>query len=93
MAEQLLAADVQDAEDAVNSNVSATLTQTQFDALVSFVYNVGAGAFSRGSVPEKLNAGNFDAALATMRLYYKSNGVISASLVARRADEIGQFLA
>jgi lysozyme len=93
MAEQLLAADVQDAEDAVNSNVSATLTQVQFDALVSFVYNVGGGAFARGSIPEKLNAGNFDAALATMRLYIKAGGTVSASLISRRADEIGQFLA
>lgn len=90
-ADQILAADLGDAENAVNSHVAADLSQAQFDALCSFVYNVGEGAFKRGTVPEKLNAGMYDAAASTMRLYVKINGLPSRSLALRRDDEIAQF--
>ena len=91
--ELILESDVITAENAINNNVSATLTQNQFDALVSFVFNIGVGAFLHGSVPEKLNNGQFDAAVATMKLYKNSNGEESPILVARRKSEAAQFLA
>src|SRR2546427_12829717 len=49
-ATSLLAADVRDAEDAVNSLVSVDISQAQFDALVSFTFNVGAGALRRSTL-------------------------------------------
>jgi lysozyme len=89
----LLAQDVQSAENTVNGNVSATLTQNQFDALVSFVYNIGAGAFLRGSVPQKLNNGDIAGATLTMRQYINSGGTYSGVLVSRRDSEVNQFYA
>jgi lysozyme len=87
----LLLQDVSTAESAVNNNVSVSLTQYQFDALVSFVYNIGSGAFVAGTVPEKLNNGDFSSATATMKLYTNSGGVRSSVLVARRNEEVAQF--
>ena len=92
--EDTLRADTQIAADAVNANVSATLTQNQFDALVSFVYNVGVSAFKHGTVPQKLNAGDFKAATDTMLRYvHDSTGAVNQSLAARRATEVAQFYA
>lgn len=52
---QLLAEDVKEAENAVNSCVMVTLNQNEFDALVSLVYNIGAGTFSSSTVLKKIN--------------------------------------
>lgn len=87
----LLAQDTADAQDAVDQYVTAPLNMEQRAALVSFVYNVGVGAFSRGSVPEKLNAGDFHGAAATMRRYIHAGGAINAGLVARREIEAATF--
>lgn len=57
----LLAADLQTAQRAINSQ-GLNLTQNQFDALVSFVFNVGAGAFRRSTLLKKLKEGNAQAA-------------------------------
>lgn len=93
VASMYLLDDVARAEDAVNSNVSATLSQGAFDALVSFVYNVGVKAFTSGSVPQKLNSGDVHAATNTMLLYNHVNGFADKALAARRADELSQFYA
>ena len=53
----LLIADAREAEHAVANAVHVSLTQEQFDALVSFVFNVGAGAFRSSTLLRKLNAG------------------------------------
>ena len=92
-ASMLLLQDIQTAENTVNGNVSAELTQSQFDALVSFVYNIGSGAFVNGSVPEKLNNGNFQGATDTMQLYTNSGGQRSSALITRRNSEVAQFYA
>ena len=52
---QLLAEDVKEAENAVNSCVMVTLNQNEFDALVSLVYNIGAGAFYSSTVLKEIN--------------------------------------
>lgn len=54
----LLEQDVEKAEDVINTVVKAPLTQNQFDALVSFVFNVGGGAFINSTLLKKLNAKN-----------------------------------
>ena len=55
---QYLREDVADAEAAVRKWVHAPLKQNQFDALVSFVFNVGAGNFASSSLLREVN---FDA--------------------------------
>jgi lysozyme len=61
-AERMFDADVAEAGAAVRRLVKAELTQAQFDALASLVYNVGAGAFSRSKMLRKLNAGDLTGA-------------------------------
>jgi lysozyme len=57
-ASRLLAQDVAAAEDTVNRLVKVPLSQNEYDALVSFVFNIGGGAFSRSTLLAQLNAGN-----------------------------------
>ena len=54
-AEDLLRRDVESAERAVLRLVNVPLTDGQFDALVSFTFNLGAGAFQRSTLRRKVN--------------------------------------
>lgn len=89
-AADLLAVDVGWAVDAVRSNVTVPLSQAQFDALVSFAYNVGAGAFARSTLVRRLNRYDPEASTEFDRWVYAS-GQVNAGLVARRASERAQF--
>lgn len=91
-ATELLAGDVREAEDAVNSLVSAPISQAQFDALASFVFNVGAGAFRKSTLLAKLNAGDVAGATAEFSRWTHSGGRVDPILVARRDDEARLFL-
>lgn len=85
------------AEKAVQRHVTADLTQDQFDALVSFTYNVGAGAAS--NVYDMLNDGDFDGAAASILSrvhgHQKRKGkrvtVFYRGLVPRREQEAAPF--
>lgn len=59
-AEELLKKDIAIAEDAINRYVKVPLTQNRFDALVSFVFNVGVKAFKESTLLKKLNQGLYD---------------------------------
>lgn len=52
---EFLAQDVAEAESAVNRLVSVPLEQHQFDALVSFVFNIGVGAFKTSTIRRLIN--------------------------------------
>ena len=62
-AERLLTRDLRVAEGHVNDAVKVKLTQNQFDALVSFTYNLGGGAFRSSTLLKLLNAGDYEWAL------------------------------
>ena len=89
---RLLAQDTQIAQDAVRRNITWPLTEAQFDALTSFVYNIGETQFVNGTVPAKINAGNLQMAAETMKQYIKAGGVVNAALVRRREREAAVFL-
>jgi lysozyme len=57
-AEFLLRQDVQTAERAVLRLIAVALTDGQFDALVSFTFNLGAGALQRSTLRRKVNRGD-----------------------------------
>lgn len=59
----LLAHDVAWAEDAVNGLVKVPLTQNQFDAIVDFTFNCGAGSLAKSAILAQINAGNVTAAV------------------------------
>jgi lysozyme len=91
-ADVLLAADMALSEKLIVSNISYPLDHTQHAALVSFVYNIGAGNFLKGTVPDKINNGDLTAAGQTMQEYIYSGGVVSPALISRRAIEAAPFL-
>lgn len=63
--------DVQFAIDAVNKLVTVELSQNQFDALVSFVFNTGVGAFKNSTLLKELNSGNCDVAAEEFKKWNK----------------------
>jgi lysozyme len=76
----------------VNSLVHVHLNQNQFDALVDFVFNVGAGNFRSSTLLRLLNAGNFAAAADQFSRWTQAAGKTMPGLVKRRAAERALFL-
>ena len=84
----LLGQDVQPAEQAVNGGVQVVLDQNQFDALVSFTFNVGAGAFNSSTLLKVLNQGHYDQVPDQLRRWNKAGGQVVQGLVTRRENEV-----
>ncbi|MBT4650932.1 lysozyme [Candidatus Woesearchaeota archaeon] len=85
---RLLAKDIAWAEKAVRNYVKVPLTQGQFDALVSFVYNSGAKAFKDSTLLKKLNKGDYNEAYPELRRWIYAGGRKVKGLVNRRKAEI-----
>jgi lysozyme len=84
----LLAQDLERFEAAVNSAVQVGLNQNQFDALVSFAFNVGTQAFQSSTLLKKLNQGLYDEVPAQLRRWNKAGGKVIQGLINRREKEI-----
>ena len=80
------------AQAAVRNDVAVPLTQPQFDALVSLVFNIGAGAFARSTLLRKLNAGDYRGAADEFLRWNRDNGEVVTGLAVRRAKERAMFL-
>lgn len=94
-AERLFDSDVASREQAVNTLVAKSVrptTQQQFDALVSFAYNVGLGAFQTSSPARLHQAGEYQAAADALRAWTKSGGETNPELVNRREAERNVYL-
>lgn len=83
----LLAGDVSAAERAVSRMVKVALTQGQFDALVDFCFNLGAGRLQSSTLLRCLNAGRYDAAAEQLLLWDLVGGEQNLGLKARRHAE------
>jgi len=57
-AEELLRGDLKRFEDAVKQIIKVQLTQHEFDAIVSFAFNVGASALEHSTFARRMNAGD-----------------------------------
>jgi lysozyme len=83
-------------EQLVQDSVLAPLNQNEFDALVSFAFNIGASAFVKSDVVAYLNSGNRLASATAMDVWRKARigGRIQVvdALVRRRAAEKALFL-
>lgn len=77
---------------AVKRQVKVLLTQNQYDALVSFTYNLGEGHLSKSTLLRKLNAGDYFGASQEFKYWNKSKGKVLSGLVDRRAREAALFL-
>jgi lysozyme len=80
------------AEEAIAANVKVPLTQNQFDALVSFIFNLGTRNFVRSTLLIKLNSGDYVSAGAEFERWTKAGGRELSGLIARRAAEKALFL-
>jgi lysozyme len=84
--------DVAETERAVSQYVHVLLTQNQFDALVSFAFNVGVGNFRTSTLLKKLNAGDDDGAIREFGRWIHAGGKTLPGLVRRREAERALFL-
>lgn len=86
--DRLLMRDLHIAELAVKTNVKVDLTQHQYNALVSFVFNVGINAFKKSTLLKRLNAGAYTAVPEQMRRWIFSAGQQIKGLKNRREKEV-----
>jgi len=91
-AERRLERDLDDAEDAVIRLVNVPLSQNQFDALCSFVFNVGSGAFAGSTLLRLLNAKDYAGAAYEFDKWVFASGKRMKGLATRRAAEKTLFL-
>lgn len=92
----ILRSDLAKFERAVTSLVHVPLTQGQFDALVSFTFNVGPGNLSKSTLLRKLNRGDYQGAADQFSVWNKGRVrgqlVVLPGLAKRRAAERALFL-
>ncbi len=91
-AEQMLSEDLVRFERIVDRLVRVPVNQGQFDALVSFTYNVGEGNFTKSTLLRKLNAGDAAGAAEQFSRWVNAGGKVLLGLVKRRAAERSLFL-
>ena len=71
----------------VNDLVTVPINQSQFDALVSWVYNLGPANLKNSTMLKKLNAGEYEEVPGQMKKWNKANGKVLEGLIRRRAAE------
>lgn len=86
-AEELLKHDLERFETAINNFVRVSLNQNQFDALISFAFNVGVNAFKNSTLLELINKKHFEQAKSEFKKWNKSGGVVLNGLIRRRKEE------
>jgi len=91
--ELLLQNDLSIAEKAIDKLVKVPLSQFQYDALVSFVFNIGQGNFKDSTMLKLLNKGEYKKASSEFKRWIYSGGKILEGLVFRRRVEKIIFLA
>ncbi|MEI9687478.1 lysozyme [Kosakonia cowanii] len=91
-AERLLRTGLVGYESDVSKLVKVKLTQGQFDALVSFAYNLGTRALSTSTLLQKLNAGDYAGAADEFPRWNKAGGKVLPGLTLRREAERALFL-
>lgn len=91
-ADALLARDIASTEMAINRGVKVPLSDNQRAALISFVYNIGSGAFARSTLLRMLNNGHYEQAAWQILRWDKVKGKVVSGLVARRLKEKELFM-
>ena len=90
--EQFLYEDTESAQQAVKDLVTVPLTQNQYDALVSLVFNIGRPAFARSALLKKLNEEDYAGAAQEFPRWVYAKGQKLPGLVTRRNSEMELFL-
>ena len=88
----LLQEDLRTAESGVLEHIHVPLQQYEFDALVSFTYNLGAGNLAESTLAKKLNARDYDGAAAEFPKWDRAGGKEVEGIKRRRLKEQEVFL-
>lgn len=90
-AEKLLRSDLVVHCNNVSGLVKVPLNQNQFDALVSFEYNIGYGNFKSSTLLRLLNQGDYNGAAEQFQRWRYANGKVLSGLITRRQKEKDLF--
>jgi lysozyme len=88
----ILRTDLDRFERGVEKFCPVPLTQGQFDALVSFSFNVGLGTLQRSTLRQKVLRGDMEGASEELLKYCMAGGKVLKGLLNRRKDEQAVFL-
>lgn len=88
----MLVVDIEAAAHAVLRLISVPLTDGQFDALVSFTYNLGSGALQRSTLRRKVNRQEHDEVPAEFMKWVWAGGRKLKGLISRRSAEAALYL-
>tara|TARA_X000001382_G_scaffold129914_1_gene123186 strand:- start:1245 stop:1688 length:444 start_codon:yes stop_codon:yes gene_type:complete len=91
-AETLLQEEMHEYEGYINDMVKVPLEQHQFDAMVSWVFNLGSGNLSSSTLLKKLNNSEYDEVPAQIRRWNKAGGKVLDGLIRRREAEALMFM-
>lgn len=91
-ADKLLAIDIEPRENTVNHALEVEVNQSQFDALVIFVFNIGSSGFVNSSARKIINdpkhhGTGYDNLETAWKAWNKSKGKVMEGLVNRRLKE------
>lgn len=89
---ELLRRDLAIAEAVVRRLIIVSLTQSQFDALVSFTFNAGQGALEKSTLRRRVNQRDWPKAASELRRWVHGAGKVLPGLVRRRDEEVALLL-
>ena len=90
-ANEMLVEELNEYESYITGLVTVELNQNQFDAMVSWVYNLGVGNLKASTLLKVLNAGDYDGVPAQMMRWNKAGGKVLEGLTRRRQAEADLF--
>lgn len=90
-ANHMLEVELEEYENYVSTAVTVPLSQNQFDALVSWVYNLGNGNLTSSTMLKVLNSGDYDGVPAQIKRWNKAGGKVLEGLTRRRQAEADMF--
>ena len=90
-ADDMLVEELEEYESYIHNLVSCPLNQNQFDALVSWVYNLGSSNLQASTLLKVLNAGDYAGVPAQMLRWNKAGGKVLEGLTRRRQAEADLF--
>ena len=86
-AEHMLEIELEEYEGYINNAVKVALSQNQFDALVSWVYNLGSSNLHASTMLKVLNSGDYEGVPAQIKRWNKAGGKVLQGLIRRREAE------
>ena len=90
-ADDMLVEELEEYENYIHNLVSCPLNQNQFDALVSWVYNLGSSNLQASTLLKVLNAGDYEGVPAQIMRWNKAGGKVLEGLTRRRQAEADLF--